>query len=136
MSVSDLTNTTWLIKDASEITTPNTDETYYINFSDSNDYTQFKIGKQDTKKAIWYDNSIVLYGGAWVDESYRTITISGGTEATNSTLITWLQANATQQVGPTVISTCKVGNKNIIKKMYGIKEIVKEVLNGSVIYQK
>lgn len=32
----------------------------------------------------------------WANQSYRTITITGGTDATNPDLITWLQANATQ----------------------------------------
>lgn len=100
-TITDLNNTTWTINDASDITTPSINETYYINFSDSNDnYTQFKIGKQDTKKAIFYDYDLVLYGGAWVDESYRTITINGGTDATNSNLISWLQNNAIQQIAP------------------------------------
>ena len=33
----------------------------------------------------------------WNNNAYKTITITGGTDATNSDLIAWLQANATQQ---------------------------------------
>jgi hypothetical protein len=31
----------------------------------------------------------------WTNENYKTIKITGGTDATNTTLISWLYANAT-----------------------------------------
>jgi hypothetical protein len=36
-----------------------------------------------------------VYENGWVLPIYKTITVTGGTDATNSTLISWLKANAT-----------------------------------------
>ena len=33
----------------------------------------------------------------WIDKEYRTIRIKGGTDATNASLISWLETNAVQQ---------------------------------------
>lgn len=38
----------------------------------------------------------------WQNINYKTIEITGGTDATNSELIAWLQANATQQIDTSI----------------------------------
>ena len=74
-----------------------------------------------------------------VDIEDLTFTFTGGTDVTNTNLILWLQNNATQQEiptpPPTPTSTGKIGDLPIIKKHFGSLEIIKEVLNGSVIYE-
>ena len=42
------------------------------------------------------NNFTAYLQGNWTDEAYRTIYITGGTDATNSVLIAWLEANAVQ----------------------------------------
>ena len=37
-----------------------------------------------------------FYPDGWQNQAYRTISITGGTDATNPVLIAWLQANATE----------------------------------------
>lgn len=75
----------------------------YLNFTSNNenfvglvsaDYTPLKGG-----------NFVEVYRSdpedGWSNQSYRTIEITGGTDATNADLIAWLQSNATQIIEPT-----------------------------------
>ena len=39
----------------------------------------------------------ITYFGGWQNQAYRTISITGGADATNADLIAWIEANATQQ---------------------------------------
>ena len=79
-------------------------KTYNINFtSGGNSYVGLKKGS-----LIFIDaNSVetVAYNGStWASEDYKTIEITGGTDATLAELITWVNANATraaQQAEPT-----------------------------------
>lgn len=97
---SDLTGYTWVGNEPSYITTPYTNEGYYLSFTDlsNNSYSFFGIGRFDGKKSINYDLEMVLYGASWVDDSYKTIQITGGSDVTNSTLIAWLGLNGTLTV--------------------------------------
>lgn len=98
MAVStDLTNTTWVFNN--EISTyPSGNTTYYINFTSTNtNYTQLKLNYNDGKKNVFYDYDSVFYGAMWLNDNYKTIEITGGTDSTNTTLIAWLTQNATQQ---------------------------------------
>ena len=137
MAVSDLTNTTWEIKNWPTITT-STDNTYNINFTANNiSYTAFRLRNNGDYNYIYYNTTKVFDSdlGSWGDyANYRTITITGGTDVTNATLITWLEANATQQVAPT--GKTQLGTRTITKKMLGTREITKEVVNGVVVYEK
>ena len=131
MPISDLTNTTWVIKEdygTTELTIK------YINFtSNNNNYTSIEMEYNDGDYNLWYGDSVVaFYPRNWTNyEQYKTITITGGSDVTNATLISWLEANATQQ---TTTSTAKIGNKNIVKKNFGSKKIIKEVVNTSTIW--
>ena len=108
---SDLTGTTWLFNatlDLSGAVWPsagNSDE-YNINFtSNSTDYTGIVLTNMGPAMlGISYNassDSVIPYltglmGNGWTDQAYRTISITGGTDATNADLIAWIQANATQ----------------------------------------
>ena len=138
MAVSDLTNTTWVF-DVGGVSYLNS-TTYNITFTSNNaQYTSIKTQGNGEEFTLIYNNNAVYYYeepviGEWTNEAYRTIEITGGTDATNATLITWLEANATQQV----VSTGKtqLGTRAITKKMFGTREITKEVVNGVVVYEK
>lgn len=105
MSVTDLTGYTWIGNET--INQPYT-LTLYINFnlkSEQHTYTYMRyIG--DLEKVLAYFPSFEEYssfdaaygyGGdydtGWIDEKYRTIQITGGTDVTNSELIAWLETN-------------------------------------------
>lgn len=142
MSVTDLTGTTWILNNS--IMTRSSGY-YNINFTNNNaSYTNINWTYLDDDDffALYYGSTnVYVYSGGpiWNSENYKTIQITGGTDATNSNLISWLQNNATQQETPTPTptpsSTGKIGDLPIIKKHFGSLEIIKEVLNGQTIYE-
>lgn len=101
-TVTDLTGSTWLLN-----TTIDRDDVSLfknINFtSNGNNYTTIQIICFYDSDDGWYGPSIdynttnVYYAGSWSSNDYKTINITGGTDATNSDLISWLQTNATLQ---------------------------------------
>lgn len=100
-TVTDLTNTTWVLN--SNISFAYWVNRWYINFTSNNtNYTEFYMG-DDEEMWIYYSNNQVYYRG-WVNDVYKTISITGGTDVTNANLISFLQNNATQQE-PTPIGT-------------------------------
>lgn len=92
----DLTGTTWVFNNSvSDLPSSQ----YYLNFSDSNSHYWVILssgGKGDISYEDGKDDTIV-YNGSWVDNSYKTITITGGTDASNPALVAWLLTNATKQ---------------------------------------
>ena len=104
MSITDLTGTTWLIDEVPTI--PSSMRMYRVDFS-SDDYTEgagINIGVlPPLLDGIMYvsnsaNRAVYSISGGWADEAYRTITFTGGTDATNADLIAWIQANAEQVV--------------------------------------
>ena len=109
MPLSDLTGTKWVLNSSIQPFHEADFRYYAINYiSNGNNYS-----------SIYYDDDgNILYGlqyigntvdtvysyswdsrwqdGTWSSPAYRIIEITGGTDATNATLIAWLQANATQ----------------------------------------
>ena len=139
MAVSDLTNTTWLIN---SVTCTAGYGIFNIN------YTCTHEGEDYECDTIWIgyratgEGAVASANQAVVDElagenlwAGDTITITVGTDATNASLISWLEANATQQGGGTSGKT-QLGTRPITKKMFGTREITKEVVNGVVVYEK
>lgn len=113
-TISDLTDTTWLLNDT-VVFDPYSDNShwYFINFTSNNnsfsilyfqnvdeDYDEFYLEYRLTN-----NNYVDVYYGGYnpnyemnvINSSYQEITITGGTDVTNSNLISWLQNNATQQ---------------------------------------
>ena len=112
MSVNDLTNTIWRLNeeieyfpDGRDFTNYFNDETdsYNLNFtSNSNNYTTLTCqAVEDEYCCLKYGNQVVLnyddmgYSG-WTSNNYRIVQITGGSDATNLTLISWFEQNAVQ----------------------------------------
>lgn len=113
MSVQDLTNTTWVFKSEEEITIGGEGNviTYNISFTSNNkSYIKMQMVNDMGDRFIdyFYGSGSAQYDSAfvgdWTDNSYKTINITGGTDVTNATLISWLEANATQQVEPVAVT--------------------------------
>lgn len=95
--VTDLTGTTWMFTDevGSEM---QGNGNFYIDFvCNGQQYTY--IGTDWKPNAFSYNDTLVYswVTNTWNDEAYKTITITGGTDATNFEFIMWLGAYATQQ---------------------------------------
>ena len=149
MAVSDLTNTTWVFNSSIDLSTTGVTpivegEVQYksITFTSNNrNYVKLIVGSTNGVRwnvfAYGYEGfsaDDVYMSGYWTDEAFRTIEITGGTDVTNASLISWLEANATQQTTPT--GKTQIGNRAITKKTFGTREITKEVVNGVTIYEK
>lgn len=101
MSVQDLTNTTWAID--AYVHEFEYYESFNINFtSNGSTYTSMVISFDfdDDLGLISYGTTLVYdyFDSYWVNEAYCTITITGGTDVTNTALIEWLEQHATQQI--------------------------------------
>ena len=111
MAVTDLTDTTWVFNNTIKLSYDDTQ--YNINFtSNSSNFKKFQTYLSPCTIRYWYsaaatpyvvaaqNQSSVLniYAQDFTNSNYMTIHITGGTDATNTTLITWLEANATQVI--------------------------------------
>ena len=97
----DLTGTTWVLNSVINLYPYSA---YYIYFEDGYSHNtwsildidsdgkssglQYKDGKSDT--TVYINNS-------WVNNGYKTITITGGSDVSNPLLVAWLLQNATKQ---------------------------------------
>jgi len=95
-TINDLTGTKWVIN---ENPTVDGDIVYSINFTSNNSiWSEFEFSTGNDP-VIKYDFQTSVYNGdsgIWTSQAYRLISITGGTDAQNSTLISWLLSNATQ----------------------------------------
>lgn len=99
MSVADLTGTTWLFDSILDNLSP-APITYHLNFT-SNNTSYTTIGWTNNGKSgysVSYDSTQIYTNGVWGNDAYKTITISGGTDATNANLISRIELNATQVI--------------------------------------
>lgn len=115
MALTDLTGTKWLLNTI--ITIPSSDITYTIN--GSNEWTdhQGQYEGNFSQLKFWYadvggddrqiPNMSVIDNGtqydlyffaAWQGQNPLILSFTGGTDATNPTLISWIQANAEQVI--------------------------------------
>lgn len=152
MAITDLTNTKWLLNDSIYITQ---EISYNINCSyDGYDFGTIDFRYYTADITIWEDNKI--WKGLLLNEDYaiaeitaqenpikvingdRILEITGGTDATNSTLISWLEANATQIVEPEPSSDNKIsfGNLNIKSMSLGNLPISSMYLGDIKIYEE
>lgn len=143
MAVTDLTNTSWVINDSYSIpSTVSSSKEFYINFTIEGDlsfvgidfWKSVTVGSTTYTDNIIYDNGsgtnpyVAINGGAtWQDNSYKTVHISGGTDATNSSLISWFEANATK------IFPLEYIDKVVLpsEEEYNIKDTISGYLKGS-----
>ena len=101
MAITDLTNTKWIFNDVLDCEGQNV--TYTLNFQSNNeDFTLLRLyNDSDYPNEMHYLSTTIkfVYENGWSLPLYKTITITGGTSATNSDFITWLQKNAVQDTG-------------------------------------
>ena len=149
-AITDLTGYTWVGNTTLDLATQNPtgeDQIYNLSFTDINntEYTKINIydnnyDENPANTMEYYkvnDRWKEAYQNYWLDNVYKTITINGGTDATNSNLIAFLESNGTLTAPapqPSVI--VKIGNLPITKKMFGTLPIVKEVVNGVTIWEE
>ena len=150
MAVTDLTGTKWLLKENADIYGPtgggSDDVTYSINFSSkNNNYILFMFYGGGKYSHLYYgvtnqssDSAADYYYRTdtltWTDQDYRTIEITGGTDATNSDLISWLQANATQIQEQS--NTLSFGNLPIKNVYFGTRQVKKVYLGNTLVWEK
>lgn len=94
---------------------------YSLNFtSNNNTYSSLGWCDRDYQEYLIYGHdSIVNYSWVWANDAYKTIEITGGTDATNSELITWLGSNATQIFdGPTPTAFNTISYDSSTKVLY------------------
>ena len=156
MSVSDLTGTTWKINASPSVSTVY--DAMKINFqSNGSTFSHFLIG-YGAGAQLRYGTStssakIVFFGGwrsgdvPWNNASsayevlydqspWPTITIIDGQDVTNSTLIAWLEANATYQE-PVASSDISFGSLSISDIIFATSGSVSKIFYGStLVYSK
>ena len=97
----DLTGTTWVFNN--QVNDTDIYHRYQINFTDGNSYSWTSLATSfDSKTAnIQYqdgkDDTTVYSTSGWVSNAYKTISITGGLDASNPALVAWLLQNATKQ---------------------------------------
>ena len=102
MAITDLTNTKWLFNEHIDI---EEDNSFNIIFSSNNsNFTQLSTTWYVEEGADFVSlnyNATEVYGGMsyiaeWDNNAYKTIEITGGTDTSSASLISWLETNATQ----------------------------------------
>lgn len=102
--ITDLTGTTWEFNTFLDNNIDGKDYTYSIDFLCNNTsyneiyYFYFAVSRPEVHidDYVLFNHTEIYNSGYWLDDMYKTITITGGIDATNSDLISWLQSNATQ----------------------------------------
>lgn len=116
MAVTDLTGTTWILNDAITFSaslglsnvisfnfTSNNTSFYgfYFDFnSDGDNSLGYRTNQAYSYVEIYNSSGNIIAG----KEAYKIVTITGGTDVTNSALISWFESNATQQTISTKVS--------------------------------
>lgn len=147
MPITDLTGTTWLIDEQPEMLGYDEDGiglTYYINFLSNNTIYSNISNTEEIERwqQLYYNgpgNVVYSQRTGWANENYRTIEITGGTDATNSDLIAWLEANGTltaPQPQPTGTNNIWLGTTKLAKAFVGNSEIASMWLGNTKIYEK
>lgn len=129
MAITDLTNTTWVFNNAFPSTfpkkdeyytegdirglTPTSDYGYFIDFIWKAEYGEYNCNYIYNYNYDYTTIGVATYPNGTNHSFHGSMTITGGTDATNIDLIAWLQSNATQQATPTT------DTKPIFKRING-----------------
>lgn len=107
MAITDLTGYTWVGNDRMNLIEGT--NSFYITFTSNNEmYGTIIIDNRTIGIISFYSVTYLLldssrgdfvYNGEWFGQAYKTIEITGGTDATNPDLIAWLEANGTLTKG-------------------------------------
>lgn len=105
MAVTDLTGYTWTANNSIDLTTISFNATFNITFNSGvNSFIGFRFydhtADEDYNTQLAYEGSdgsnvFDYLSNTWYHDWAKTIQITGGTDATNSTLIAWLESNGT-----------------------------------------
>ena len=134
MAITDLTNTKWILNDDWTSTRGYGNFTVNLTYNNNN-YMYFYIGYNPAlggseANVIGLDDGSHFFSGEVI-----TFTITGGTDATNASLISWLETNATQVVEETTPPT-KIKSPVIVIKQK-VKQVVIDNANMTIdIYTK
>lgn len=142
-TIIDLTGYTWVGNDQ---LTSQLNNQYNISFiSNNNNFTYIKsaavIISGETMHILYYNEQpIYSYNDIqWVNNTYKTIQITGGTDATNASLIAWLEANGTltppTPPQPSTTNNIFFGNSSIDKIYFGTSEVSKIYYGNTLIYE-
>lgn len=136
MALSDLTGTTWIFPDPPNLTDyPFSRKLVYINFTAGvgtykafyagESYIYYMRASNSSYQQVWAQSG----GYPW--DNYRTITITGGTYATNATFISWLENHATQFFTPyRVFEPALVATADAIRARGGTSAEIEWKANG------
>lgn len=149
MAVTDLTNTKWLIN---SITCTAGYGQFSINLSIENDtssysYSSINIGYRvqlGGELIQSYADRVALttINPEYDFDKYKEllandiITITGGTDVTNASLISWLTANATLIIEPTTGGSISIGSFPINKVLFGTIELKSIYIGEIKLYDK
>ena len=140
-TITDLTGTKWILNSNLTIEEMSglTNNAAVINFTSNGMYYEEMYLDHSDFYLYYYEiegvtasRTRVYDDGTWSNESYRTIEITGGTDATNSALIAWLQANATQVVAAT--PSLNFGGSDVTLFL-GSSYISKVYLGSTLLYE-
>lgn len=88
-------------------------------------------------QCIYEGNTTTTMSPTAGDETLDYIEFTGGTDATNSTLISWLESNGTLTAPqPQPSSKISVGSNLMTQAFVGSTEVSKMILNGVTLYEK
>lgn len=140
MAITDLTGYTWVGNDNLLSTIGYADGYYSLIFTSNNiSYSTLNISVSEPPQRISYDSTRVWGGyssSSWSNTAYKTIEITGGTDATNATLISWLEANGTLTAPVVTSGSMHIGTSNISNMSIGNTEILKVYLGQDLVYEK
>ena len=98
-----LVGTTWVFDESIDY---NSVPDASINFTcgETNYYSIYYFADKPTNTGLYYDELITYKNSSWISQTYRTISITGGTDAVSggtnfAALVAWLNADATLQSG-------------------------------------
>lgn len=127
MALTNLTGTTWKFNDTIDFSLISSNTTFNINFIIfQSQATSLTIRPNDNELVCYVpglDNVQIYYNG-WSNEDWKIISITGGTDATNSNLITWLKANATWTNQPQGVFVSYSGSEIAAMEESGTKTLL------------
>ena len=127
-TVSDLSGTTWYLKSPLSFTGISTSKTYDISgVFGSVSSTDLRITTDGTV-AIHDPNYLEIYAsGEWADDTYRMISITGGTETTDTDVINWFVNNAVLVATLSKLETVKAPIQSISVNNTNIQPVLSNV---------
>ena len=140
MAISDLTGTTWVFNDSISAGVAGSDY-WYINIEiDAHSSSPFDCMRWHFGEYLELGSlqQTVYYNG-WINTNYKTWTITGGTDATNSTLIAWFEANATQiepePPTPTTVQNLYFGSAKMVDSYWGASKIAQIYYGNTLVWE-